>query len=98
MKKTIRIISIILAWVAVLLLGFGIYKLAKYSNGLKHQVEEITLDCTITEIEYWQPGRKSVAQLDPEWKVKTSCGRVYTLRYKVEPGDTIHIKILRFKR
>lgn len=97
MEKTKDIFSSIAGLLIIFLIAVGAYKFIQYKRNVKTQVETIERICIITEVEYWQPGRKSVAQLDPEWKVKTSCGYVHTLRYKVEPGDTIKIKIIKFK-
>ena len=77
---------------------YGIFALVKYQNALKLQVMEIDQVCIVTEVEFYQIGSISVAQLDPEWKVKTSCGYNYTLRYPAKLGDTIHVKILRYKK
>jgi hypothetical protein len=54
--------------------------------------------CIATEVEYFQVGEKHTLQTDPEWRVKLDCGRTYTSRKAVRVGDSIQIKIVKYKK
>lgn len=54
--------------------------------------------CVATEVEYFQVGEKHTLQTDPEWRVKLDCGRIYTSRNAVRVGDSIQIKIVKYKK
>jgi len=56
---------------------------------------EETIPCVVTEVEYIQPGKISVAQLDLMWSVKTECNLELKTRRQMKVGDTIIIKKLR---
>jgi hypothetical protein len=60
--------------------------------------EVIEKDCVITEVEYFQIGQKHTLQIDPEWRVKTDCGTTYTVRKAMRVGDTVQIKIVKYKK
>jgi hypothetical protein len=95
-----KIKSILNGALVLSLLGgliYAIFWLANYSRELKKRVIKIEQICIVTQVEFYQIGSISVAQLDPEWKVKTSCGYTYTLRRKVEPGDTIRVQIIKYR-
>ena len=60
--------------------------------------EVIEKDCVVTEVEYFQIGQKHTLQIDPEWRIKTDCGTTHTSRKAMRVGDTVQIKIVKYKK
>jgi hypothetical protein len=60
--------------------------------------EVIEKDCVVTEVEYFQIGQKHTLQIDPEWRIKTNCGTTHTSRKAMRVGDTVQIKIVKYKK
>jgi len=96
MKRQVTLFDAALIFTVIGLLLYGVFILADYSSNLQRKVIAIDQVCIVTEVEFHQMGSISVAQLDPEWKVKTTCGYTYTLRRPVNPGDTIRVRILKY--
>jgi len=62
-------------------------------------VGEVTeKSCIVTEVEFFQIGQRHTLQIDPEWKVKTDCGNRFTIHRPIRVGDTIQIKIVKYKK
>lgn len=53
--------------------------------------------CIITEVEHYGTGQRHTLQIDPEWKITTSCGSTHTLHRPVNVGDTLLIKTVYLK-
>jgi hypothetical protein len=52
----------------------------------------VNLKCIVTDVEYFEIGKRHTLQTSPEWKIKTSCGMVHVFRYHINVGDTLLIK------
>lgn len=50
----------------------------------------------VTEVEFHPSGYISVAQIDPEWRVKTDKGITMTSRHQFKIGDTIIVKTIKY--
>ena len=62
-------------------------------------VGEVTeKSCVVTEVEFFQIGQRHTLQLDPEWKVKTDCGTRFTAHRPFRVGDTIQIKMIKYRK
>lgn len=53
--------------------------------------------CVVTNVEYYSTGQRHTLQIDPEWKITTSCGSSHTLHHPVNVGDTLLIKTVYLK-
>jgi len=53
--------------------------------------------CIITDVKYYASGERHTLQIDPEWKITTSCNMKCTLHHKVSVGDTLLIKTVHYK-
>ena len=53
--------------------------------------------CVVTEVTYYRSGQRHTLQIDPEWKIKTSCGTAHTSRQPISVGDTIIHRVIRTK-
>jgi hypothetical protein len=97
MQKIKSVLRSIFPFLLFAALVYGVFLLVKYKGTLKYKPIEIDETCIVTEVEFYQIGSISIAQLDPEWRIKTSCGYAYTLRRPVNLGDTIRVKILKYR-
>jgi hypothetical protein len=75
-----------------------IFTLAAFGCESPKVAEVIEKDCVITEVEYFQIGQKHTLQIDPEWRVTTDCGTTHTSRQAMRVGDTVQIKIVKYKK
>lgn len=66
------------------------------SSGVEYRKVSQT-PCVITEVEHYGTGQRHTLQIDPEWKITTSCGSTHTLHRPVSVGDTLLIKTVYFK-
>ena len=65
----------------------------------KPMIKETELVKTVvTQVEFHPTGYISVAQIDPEWRVKTDKGYVITSRHHLKIGDTVVIKIIKYAK
>jgi hypothetical protein len=63
----------------------------------KPKIREIeNIKTVVTHVEFHPIGYISVAQIDPEWRIKTSDGYVITSRHQFKIGDTIVIKTIKY--
>ncbi len=63
----------------------------------KAPTETIDEYCVVTEVTYYRIGQMHALQIDPEWKIKTSCGTAHTSRRPMGVGDTIIHRVIRTK-
>lgn len=68
-----------------------------YITTLPKHIQEVTITkVVVTDVEFHPSGYVSVAQIDPEWKVKTNNGLTITSRHHFAIGDTLIIKKVKF--
>ena len=62
------------------------------------RIETFNEKDAVVEVEYYQIQQSNVAQIDPEWRVRTEHGYHYTSSKMIRVGDSIDIKIIRYTK
>lgn len=75
-----------------------IFTLAAFGCETRTVAEVTEETCIVTEVEFFQIGQRNTLQIDPEWRVKLDCGRIYTSRKAMRVGDSVQIKIVKYKK